>query len=1120
MKRVGIRILLLICGLLGAFAIQAFAQEATIVGTVTDPSGAAVPNAAITLTNTDTTKVRRVESNQSGDFVAVSLHIGNYIVRAEAPGFKVFEKKDLVLAVGDRTRVDIKLELGTERQTVTVEATPVAVQTDTGEVSGVITGRQVTQLATNGRTVYSLAYLVPGASSNMPDFQSPTAVGANANVSFNGQRENHNLWLVDGGEDSDRGGAGGIDIMPSMDAIAEFRVMSSNYSAEYGLSSAGTMSLVLKSGTSKLHANAWEFVRNDYFDAVNPLTKAAGKAPPELRLNTYGFNVGGPISYKDKNKDKTYFFYNMEWRKLVQGGVFNQQVPLPSTYGGVFPAGTTINVPDFSKISPDQQARFTNLGLTSGEAFPNNTIPASLLDPNAQALLGAGIFPGPTTGNRFIGGNKIPTFVREELVRIDEHLSDKFFIFGHYVAEQTSQTYGTSLWSGDNVPTVGTTFGNPSYSAVIHAAYTISPTLMNEIAFNYDGNRISIVPNGIYARPSGLNIPQLFPSNLLNRIPSIDLNGSTGTHYEIASWPWNNRCDDYQIKDDISWVKGSHQLRIGGSWAIYKKIQDLFGNTQGSFGFNGNYTGNDFADFLLGYSNSYGELAVQDAGHWNAVSYAAYIQDNWRVTSRLTLNLGLRWDGVPHTYEANNRMSNFYPNLYNPANAAILTGGGSAIDPSSPGLGVSPNPDLAGLLFYLNGVGIAGKNGISNGLVQNHWLALGPRLGFAYDLVGNGKTILRGGFGAMYERMQGNDMYNAGPNQPFSANVSLPNVSLSNPNLSILTGQTLTAPIVVGSLTTLSNTDYKLPVSYQYSAGIQRQLSADSVLSITYVGNQARHQNDGRNINLPDPSVLPGLIGGTSVYNTVVPYRGFGQIQMSEMAENSHYNGLQIELKSRVKRDLTLDASYTLSRAIDPAVSFGGDNTNTDNPYDRNFDYGPSYADRTHIAIVSFVYDIPAFRNSTNRAEKLGLGGWQISGIGLMQSGLPLNITLSGSQGNNGIPGGTNRPDLSGSISYPKTFTQWFDPTVFSVPAVGSWGNLGKGAVRGPGRDNWNISLFKNFVISETRGSGLELRIESFNSFNHTQINGINTGFPGGTFGQVNSFQDPRVLQFGIKVKF
>lgn len=1120
MKNFSLRRLLVLELFLIAFPFLASAQEATIVGTITDPSGATVPNVAISVTNTQTGQVRHITTSEAGQFVVADLQIGRYTVRAEAPGFKASEQKEISLNVGDRARVDMKLEVGSASESVNVEARAIAVQSESGEVSDVISGQQVSQLATNGRSLYSLATLTPGASSNMSDFQSPTPVGGDASVSFNGLRQNHNIWLIDGGENDDRGGAGGISIMPSVDAIAEFRALTSNYSAEFGLASGATMTMVFKSGTKQFHAAGWEFLRNDALDAGNYFTNAAGKTAPELRFHTYGFNVGGPVTIPglyNRDRDKTFFFYNMEWRKLIQGGLVNQTVPLTSEYGGQFPS--TITVPTASQLSSTQLARFTALGLTPGAPFPGNRIPTALLDPNAQALLKAGIFPTPNNGTQFVGGNKLPTNVREEMVRVDHQFSDKFWIFGHWVSEQISQSYGTAQWSGDNVPTVGDVFGNPSFSGVIHATYSISPTLLNETAFNYNGNRINITPVGTIARPSGFSVPELFTGNNSSRIPGIQLAGSTGTNYDVASWPWKNKADDYQIRDDISWTKGRHQIKMGASWAIYKKIQDLFGNTQGAFQFKGNYTGNDFADFLLGYAQSYSELAVQDQGYWNNVSWAAYAQDNFRVNNRLTLNLGLRWDGVPHTYEANNRMANFYPGLYNPANAAIILPGGT-ISPSSPGLGTSPNPILSGVQFYLNGIGISGKNGIPNGLVQNHWAAFGPRVGFAYDVTGGGRTVLRGGFGLMYERIQGNDMYNAGPNQPFSTNVTFNNVSLSNPNLSLLTGQTLSAPITVGSITGLAYTDYKLPVSYQYSFGVQHELRGGTVLSVAYVGNFNQHQNDYRDINLPSPATLPGLIAGTATYNTLVPYLGFHDIRLAENAENSHYNSLQINLHSRFREDLTFQFAYTLSRVIDPATNFGGDLYTVSNPYNRAYDNGPGMADRTHIALVNFIYDIPLFRHNSNHIVKTALGGWELSGIGVMESGLPLNITLGGSQGSNGLAQATNRPDLTGGINYPQSVNSWFAKSAFTTPAIGQWGNLTKGAVRGPGRDNWNVSLFKSFVFSESRGSALQFRLETFNTFNHTQFHDVSSSFASSNFGAVTSTWDPRVLQLGLKLMF
>jgi hypothetical protein len=417
-------------------------------------------------------------------------------------------------------------------------------------------------------------------------------------------------------------------------------------------------------------------------------------------------------------------------------------------------------------------------------------------------------------------------------------------VFGHWVDEAISQTYSPSQWNSDNLPTSRDVFTNPSYSGVVHATYSITPTLLNETAFNYNGNRVTITPIGTVGRPSGFNVPELFPGNNLNRIPSIGLNGGgESAYFDIGSWPWHNKADDYQIRDDLSWSKGNHQLKFGASWMLYKKIQDLFGNTQGNFTFNGTYTGNGFADFLLGYANSYSELAIQDAGHWPSYSYDAYVQDNWKVTPRLTLNLGVRWDGIPHTIEDNNRQSNFYSNLYNPANAAIILPNGT-IAPGSPGLGSSPNPILNGYPLYLNGIGIAGQNGIPRGLVQNHWALFAPRVGFAYDLTGSGKTVLRGGFGIMYERIQGNDVYNAGPNVPFTLTSTLNNVLLSNPTVSVATGTAAAAPITAPAITGMVYSDYNNPASYQFSLGIQRQIAASSVLSVTYVGNQNRHQSD------------------------------------------------------------------------------------------------------------------------------------------------------------------------------------------------------------------------------------------------------------------------------------
>jgi hypothetical protein len=1172
-------------------SFQAFGQEATMVGTVTDPSGSIIANVKITITNTETGLVHTITTNESGQYVVPDLHIGHYNVKAEATGFKVAEQKGILLQVGDRVRLDFQMQVGAASETITVEATPIRVQTDTGEVSNVITDQQLSQISTNGRSIYVLAGLTAGASSNITGLLN-VPVGGDSTVSFNGLRPSHNIYLLDGGEDLDRGGSGNMSIAPSSDAIAEFRALTSNYSADYGLSSAGTMTMVLKSGSSTLHASAWEFNREDGFDARD-FFHPVGTTKPKLRMNIFGFNVGGPVTLGhiyNPDKKKTFFFYNMEWRRYIQGAGSNQTVPAPGTYGGDFSG----QLPDDLKLADGTVVPFSGLhapcsfqlgsnaallalfagqplstgvvrngnltcdvdpklGLAQQPTYaPFNANKLPFVNANAAALLGAGIFPSTGLTNvakgvaTFTGGSGVPTSLKEEIVRIDHNFTSKFNVFGHFVAEQISQGYATAQWSGDNVPTVGDTFGNPSYSGVVHTTYTINPTLVNEVAFNYNGNRINITPfaaNGLksLALPSGYDSSnsRLFTGpNNLSRIPNITLNGNSGANFQISSWPWVNKADDYQIRDDVSWTKGRHQLKMGGSWAIYKKIQDLFGTTQGAFTFTnggGTYTGNSFSDFLLGLPQNYQELAVQDHGYWNNVSWAGYVQDNWRATHRLTLNLGLRWDGAPHTYEANNRMGNFYPSLYQQNLAATFDTNNTICsgptDPGctaiSPGLGSSPNPILAGVPLYLNGIGIPGKNGIPKGLVDNNWASFGPRLGFAYDLTGNGKTVVRGGFGIMYERIQGNDMYNAGPNIPFSLNVRLNNTEFTNPSLAISTGTAASRPINAASLTGLDKTNYKNPASYQYSLGIQHALSTKTVLSVAYVGNTNRHQNDYRNINLPTQSALPSLIGTPYQVATGLTYPGFTQITQSENEANSRYNAMQVDLNSQVK-DVQLRVLYTYSRAIDASTSgTSGDLANVSNPYAGwKFDVGPSGLDRTHTFVTNFIYDIPVFRHTSSRMVKSTIGGWQVSGIVTIESGLPINLSAdSGVSGFLGS-GASSRPDLTGSISYARAVLagnqkiQYFDPTAFGGPGKGTWGNLGHNALRGPGRDNWDISLFKTFSLSETRGSRFELRLETFNTWNHTQFQNVDTSLNDSRFGQFTSAYGARILQLGGKIYF
>jgi len=386
----------------------------------------------------------------------------------------------------------------------------------------------------------------------------------------------------------------------------------------------------------------------------------------------------------------------------------------------------------------------------------------------------------------------------------------------------------------------------------------------------------------------------------------------------------------------------------------------------------------------------------------------------------------------------------------------------------------------------------------------------------------------------MYERIQGNDMYDAGPNIPFSLQVNAPGpVTFQDPHIALATGTAAILPINPADITGLNRKHYQQPASYQWSLGVQHSLGARTVASISYVGNTNRFQSDRQEYNLPDQAALPGLIGGACCYATAagIPYSGFRSIRLSTNEANSHYNGLQLDINSQVGKDLFLRAFYTYSRTIDAVGGTGNggqDLQNVGNPYlGWRSDLGPGGYDRTHNGVVNFIYDIPLFRHNDNRMLRTVVGGWEVSGIVTLESGIPINIGLSGAQGGNGLPNAVNRPDLVSKISYPQTVSttgqqviQYINPASFANPTIGAFGNLGHNAARGPGRDNWNLSLFKSFVFSESRGSRLEFRAETFNTWNHTQFNQVSNNFGSGNFGQFTSAFDPRIMQIGLKLYF
>lgn len=1129
--------LLVLITLVGLSAGIARAQEnAQITGIVTDTSGAVVPDASVSLASAATGKVRNTVSDGAGIYSLSNLNVGEYALTVTAPGFKTSTKTGITVNVASTIKEDVQLTIGSNNQTVTVQGNALHLQAETNQISDLITGKQVTQLAVNGRNVTQLAVLGMGVSDNLPSFNGINALSSGTGISFNGTRPGHNVYMIDGGEVYDRGCGGCFTILPSLDALAQFKTLDSNYSPDYGIASGGTITMVIKSGASTLHGGLWEFNRNDAFDANNYISNLEGQPKPELRLNIFGGNIGGPITIPhiyNKDLKRTFFFVNEEWRRLVIGSLPTVTPTVPASDFPVAgksllytpPSNGTVPIVPLTQ-DPAKLALYATDGLTPGQPFPNNTIPANLIDPNAVLFMSTGAIPKPNStngSNSFITSLKQPTDVREDIVRIDHNINDKLQLMGHYLHDAVSQQNIPPLWSDSSYPTVGSAFSNPAWSAVIQLTQTLSPNLLNETSFDYNGSIINLTPTGIYSKPAGWTATSYFPGNdALNRLPEIDLGSPYNTNWSSNYYPWQDAQQDYQERDDLSWTKGKHNLKFGVSFMRFTKNMGLQAETQGTYGFSTpSFSGDAYVNFLLGDASTYSQLNDQGRRHLVNNTPSAYANDNWNITQRLTLNLGVRYDAYPHVYDRYNQVANFVPSDYNPAAAAEFNADGS-LNTSGPGFTIPPGYTTP---FYMNGIKVAGVGGFPRGLVKNYWLTIEPRIGFALDMFGDGSTVLRGGFGVFYERIQGNDIYPTETNTPLAFIPSATNVQFSNPAKSAITGQTSPAPYFPASLASLAY-DYPSPGTAEYSLGIQRQLAPSVISVIQYVGNTGWHQDIGRDINtLPLNSPhRQGVASGTYNSNLARIFPGFSNINQYSNNTNQRYNSLQAGLQMQSKHGLTLQLAYTWSHDL---TIRSNDVSGVSDPFNIHYDYGSSSLDRRNIFNANLVYVFPFFMHSQNAVLRTTLGGWEISDVNVEESGTPVNVTYSPDV--IGLGGGTtNRPNVAGSANGPKTQKEYFNTKAFSAP-IAPWkggpnqgfGNARKDTIVGPGTNNFNIALFKSFnFTSNPTGPLFQFRVESFNTFNHTQFLNIDTGFTDSTFGQATTAQDPRVFQLGGKLLF
>src|SRR5271166_6238786 len=961
---------------------MALAQDTgQLTGTVRDPSGANVAKAQVTVSSLERGIKRVTQTNNDGEYVVGGLAGGNYDLTVTAPGFKTFEARGIVLRVAQKARADANLTVGGTSSEVTVEGGTIGqVETQSSELSGVITGKQISQLQLNGRNFTQLATLTPGVSNQSGQDEGTVGingnvsfsfnggrteynnweldggdndegtVGINGNVSFsfNGGRTEYNNWELDGGDNMDNGSNSSLNVYPSIDAIAEFKVLTSNYGAQYGRSGSGTVEVETKSGTSQFHGDAYEFVRNQDFNARNYFQSSV----PQYNKNDFGYTLGGPIfipNHYNTNKQKTFFFWSQEWRiERVPGQVFNTPVPSNAERQG-----------NFNDLCPNQTTgSFADCPIdpTTGTYFPNNQVPVS--------QTGAALLPLIPLPNAGVPGAELynaspsqPTNWREELLRLDQNFGSKLRAMFRYTHDSWNTVTPVSVFTGSYFPTVQTNFVGPGISVVARLNWNPTPSLVNEFVFSYTADHITFGSTGTpnpnaWQRPANLDMGSFFNNGFGGKLPTIQLFGNAaygGGFMEDPNGEWPNGLYNanptFTYRDNVSKIVGRHNMRFGGYFVAAQKNELSSQYVNGYLTFNiastAVTTGNSFADLLMGQVASYQQASTNLKFYNRYKIFEPYFQDDWRVTSKLTLNLGLRISMFGTYREKYNHAYNWTPSANNPANAPQIDTTGAVTGVEGlliPGTG---NP--------YNGLVQCGVNGVPAGCMTGHLFNPAPRVGFAYDLFGNGQTAIRGGYGIFFEHTNGNEANTEsleGQSSPLIQNVTQYNVS-GYPNLG---GVGLLSPLSFISIPTKA----VWPYIQQWHLDIQQQWFKDTVLTFAYVGSKGTHLNRQDDLNqlYPVPAsqnpYLPGEpIGGinnsspdcTSMTtpsgvpvtgqaainlgvacgndpNPYRPYYGVGTITQLVNAASSTYNAFQFSARRNVGA-LQINLAYTWSHSID-----------------------------------------------------------------------------------------------------------------------------------------------------------------------------------------------------------
>jgi molybdopterin-binding protein len=1143
-------LLLLSIGLL----IGVHAQSSTtgnITGTVRDPQGAAVPKAEVTITDEKTGVSRTVSATEDGFYNATSLPAGTYTVSTSPTGFKKTLTTGVELHVNENKTVNLDLQVGQVTETVTVTSEAAPVELRSGEVSSLITEKQVTELPLNGRNYAQLALMVPGVS---PVTQSGaggafatrgTGLNSGVDMSVNGNQSNSNLWTVDGVNNMDVGSNRTLLVFPSIDAIQEFRVERNSFSAEFGQAQGAVINLITKGGSNDFHGGAFEFFRNDALNANNFFLNRSGQPKPELEYNNFGGNFSGPIV-----KNRVFFFWSEEWRRERRGQVLSAKVPTAAEKTGDFsgPLSASLpHIPGSCRQVPAPTAAEPNRTVEVCDPFPGNRVPGPL-SPGGLALMK--LFPNPTGPGVGDWATSVvqPIDTRQDLIRGDITINDKTNLMVRYINEKWTHLGASgNFWGDAPYPTIASDWSQPSHSFAVKLTNTITSKAVNEFQFSIAGNDIIITSSPetqALQDEIAAAIPTVFPKNpddIGGAIPSLfwGVDGYANIWHQA---PWANREDLYIWKDDFSLVKGSHDLKFGGLFSHNLKDEPSVGggggNQQATIQGCGLQTGNCIADLLLKDTVlvNYAEIENTDVadGRWRDFEF--YANDTWKLHPRVTLTYGLRYSVFTPAWETENRISNFIPSLYN---------------------GTDFN---TGLVTAEEGIQL----GFGRSLVHTYKNGWQPRVGVAWDVFGTGKTAVRAGFGRYMSRSNViEDLLRLTGNPPWTTAVTagsgwngsgttLANcptcrsLDTINPGL-----RTNVAGVAANANFAAVDTGFRPPESYQWNLTISHQLFQDTVLEASYIGNHGLHiwrRNVNRNDVAPNKPCVGSACDGTNrdarlqiarsnagiplagtenLPTPVVPdagqlirdnrlLRGIGDVNTDESNGNSSYHALQLWLNRRFTNRLAFQAAYTWGHAISDVALTSFTNTTSD-PFNFASDKGDADLDRRQTFVGNVVYVLPSFSDWGRPAEFI-LGDWQLNAIASYFGATPIDVTTGFNTIGTASAVG-QRPNYTGAPLYLEGDpVQHLNPAAFARPAPGQLGTLGKGSVRGKAITNIDFSMAKNWRFKERYG--IQFRAEFFNVFNHANFVGFDLDIRNSTFGRLNTAQQSREIQLGLKFTF